>query len=251
MAQVRMLWRPAAGFQHEKAIAEIHRALAVAPNFGDAHLFLSAIYSHVGLVEEALRQIKRADEINPQNPAIKSQFGVIALVQGRYDDAYAILEANIIGMPRNIIEYFIASALFYSGRTNEAKARIVSAKAQFKDEGGILASMQALFHALDGDKGKAEAKIQEAIKIGEGFGHYHHTTHVFASAYAILGEIELAMKWLIYTAENGYPNLPWFERDPTFDSLRKDPRFIEFLEKLRPRFERLKALAQTPIAASK
>ena len=251
MAQVRMLWRPAGGFQHEKAIADIHRALAVAPNFGDAHLFLAAIYFHVGLVEEALQQLKRADEIYPENPTIKIQFALMALLQGRYEEAYAMMEANITGIPRSIVEYFIASALFYAGRTNEARARIEDAKAQFKDEGGILASMQALFHALDGDKAKVDEKIQEAIKIGEGFGHYHHTTHVFASAYAILGEIELAMKWLIYTAENGYPNLPWFERDPTFDNLREEPRFIEFLEKLRPRFERLRALAQTPITTSK
>jgi adenylate cyclase len=251
MAQVRMLWRPAGGFQHEKAIAEIHRALAVAPNFGDAHLFLAAIYSHVGLVEEALQQLKRADEINPGNPTVKLQFGFIALLQGRYDESYALMEANKMGVVRAVAECFMASALFYAGRTNEARTRIEDAKAQFKDEGGILASMQALFHALDGAKAKVEEKIQEAIKIGEGFGHYHHTTHVFASAYAILGEIELAMKWLIYTSENGYPNLPWFERDPTFDNLREEPRFIKFLEKLRPRFEGLKALAQTPISATR
>ena len=111
--------------------------------------------------------------------------------------------------------------------------------------------MQAVFFALDGDKTRAQEKIDEAIKIGEGYGHFHHTTHMIASAYALMDEPELAMKWLNYTAENGYPNLTWFERDPNLDKLRKDPRFIEFLEKLRPRFERFKALANTPIPENK
>ena len=102
-----------------------------------------------------------------------------------------------------------------------------------------------MFFAVDGDKSRAEKKINEAIEIGKDFGHFHHTTLVIASAYALMDEPDLAMKWLIYTAENGYPNLPWFERDTNLDKLRKDPRFIEFLEKLRPRFERLKVLAQT------
>ena len=122
---------------------------------------------------------------------------------------------------------------------------------QSEDDGGILTSMQALFLAAAGDKTRAKEKIDEAIKIGHGFGHFHHTTHVIASAYALMDEPDLAMKWLNFTAENGYPNLTWFERDPNLDKLRKDPRFIEFLEKLRPRFERLKALAHTPIPASK
>jgi hypothetical protein len=175
----------------------------------------------------------------------------MALFQGHYDDAAAMMEANLTGMVRPIVEYWIASALLYSDRGDEARARIDEAKAQFKDEGGILASMQAFFLAMDGDKTRAEEKINEAIKIGQGYGHFHHTTHVIASAYALMDEPDLAMKWLNYTAENGYPNLTWFERDPNLDKLRKDPRFIEFLEKLRPRFERLKALAQSPIPANK
>jgi hypothetical protein len=65
-----------------------------------------------------------------------------------------------------------------------------------------------------------------------------------------MNEPEPAMKWLKYTAENGYPNLPWFERDPNLNNLRKDPRFIEFLEQLRPRFERLKVLAENNTPAS-
>jgi hypothetical protein len=108
-----------------------------------------------------------------------------------------------------------------------------------------------LFLAADGDKARAKEKINEAIRIGQGYGHFHHTTHAITSAYALMDEPDLAMQWLNYTAENGYPDLTWFERDPNLDKFRKDPRFIEFLDKLRPRFERLKALANTPIQANK
>ena len=250
MARARLLWRPTSGFQHEEAIVETRRALILAPSLDDAHFFLGAIYFHVGLHEQALAQCKRAQEINPGNATIPVQVAIIALLQGQYRDACTMLAANLGGFVRSVMEHYLTIGLFYLGRTDEARTRIETAKAQFKDEGGILASTQALFHAVDGDKAKAEEKIQEAIKIGQGFGHFHHSTHLFASAYAILGESDLAMKWLIYTAENGYPNLPWFERDPTFANLRKEPRFIEFLEKLRPRFERFKAVAQTPVPAT-
>jgi len=106
-----------------------------------------------------------------------------------------------------------------------------------------MTSMQALLFAASGDKSHAREKIEEAIKIGEGFGHFHHTTYAIASAYALMDEPESAMKWLNYTAENGYPNLTWFERDPNLNNLRKDPQFVRFLERLKPRFEHLKAIA--------
>jgi len=130
-------------------------------------------------------------------------------------------------------------------RTPYRSTWLDNAKAKFTD--GILTAAQGLFLAVAGDKAHAQEKIDEAIKIGEeGFGHFHHTSLVIASAYALMDEPEPAMKWLNYTAENGYPNLTWFERDPNLNKLRKDPRFIEFLNKLRPQFERLKALAATP-----
>jgi TolB-like protein/class 3 adenylate cyclase len=251
LAKARVLWRPSSGFQHEKFIAELRHALAVNPNFGDAHFFLGAMYFHVGLIEESLQELKRADELDPGNLMVKFEIAVNALYHGRYNDAYTMMEAYPTLMVRPIVEWRMASALFYAGRTNEARARIEEAKAKYKDDGGIMTSMQALFLAAAGDKTQAKEKINEAIKIGQGFGHFHHTTHVIASAYALMDEPDLAMKWLNYTAENGYPNLTWFERDPNLDKLRKDPRFIEFLEKLSPRFERLKVLAQTPITASK
>jgi TolB-like protein/Tfp pilus assembly protein PilF len=244
LAKAQLLWRPSRGFQHEEAIAELRQAVAVAPNFGDAHVFLGKIYFHVGLLEEAVREFKRADEITPGTQGVGFYIGRMALFHGRYDEAAAVMKANVTGMVRTLVEYNIASALFYAGRKDEARARIASAKAQFKDEGGLLTATEGLFLAADGDKAQAKEKINEAIKIGEGYGHFHHTTHAIASAYALMDEPDLAMQWLNYTAENGYPDLTWFERDPNLDKLRKDPRFIEFLDKLRPRFERLKALAQ-------
>ncbi len=251
LAQADLLWRPSSGFQHEEAIKEIRHALTVAPNFGDAHALLGGIYFHVGLIEDALREFKRADEITPGNAEVQFHLGLMAFFQNRYDEAATVMEKNLTGMPRAWVEYSIASALFYAGRVKEARERIDSAKAQFEDEGGIMASMQAVLLATAGDKTGAKEKIAEAIKTGEGFGHFHHTAYAIASAYALMNEPEPAMKWLKYTAENGYPNLTWFEKDPNLDNLRKDPQFIEFLEKLKPQFERLKALAQTDVTASK
>jgi tetratricopeptide (TPR) repeat protein len=249
LAHAGLLWTPAHaghGFPHEEAITEAQRAIAVAPNFGDAHGFLGAIYFHVGLLDAALSEFKRADDLMPGNEGIGFHLGMMDLFQGRYREAAATMEKNTKGFVPAFVEYNIAGALLYDGHAKEAKERIDAAKAQFDDEGGIMTSMQALLFAASGDKPRAKEKIDEAIKIGEGFGHFHHTTYAIASAYALMNEPEPAMKWLTYTAGNGYPNLTWFERDPNLDNLRRDPRFTAFLQSLKPRFEHLKAIAAGP-----
>jgi TolB-like protein/class 3 adenylate cyclase len=246
LAHAGLLWTPSHGFPHEQVITEIRRALSVAPNFGDAHFVLGAVYFHVGLLEEALSEFKRANDLMPGSELVHYHFGLMELFQGRYGEAAATLEENVNGFVRASVEYNIAAALFYDGHQKEAKARIDAAKAKFDDEGGIMSAMQALLFAKAGDKPHAREKIEDAIKLGQGFGHFHHTTYVIACAYALMNEPEAAMKWLTYTAENGYPNLTWFERDPNLLNLGKDPRFVRFLEQLRPRFQHLQAIAAAP-----
>ena len=243
MAQARLLWRPTSGFQHEKAIVLTHRALAVAPNTADAHVFLASVYFHVGLLREALHHYRRSEELNPGNVMAKFSIGQMLYLLGDYAEAITVMNENVTGMVRAFVEYNIASALFHAGRRDEARERVEKAKAEFRDEGGILTAMQALFFALDGDKVRADEKIRESILLGEGFGHFHHTTHVIASTHALMDEPGMAMDWLSYTVENGYPNLPCLEHDPNLGKLRGDPRFIELLAKLKMRFERYQALA--------
>ncbi len=246
LAHAGLLWTPAHGFPHEQVITETKRAVAVAPNYGDAHGFLGAVYFHVGLLDAALSEFKRADELMPGNEAVGFHFGMMDLFQGRYAEASATMEKNVNGFVPAFVAYNIASVLLYEHRAKQATTRIEAAKAQFDDEGGIMTSMQALLFAASGDKSHAKEKIDEAMKIGEGFGHFHHTTYAIASAYALMNESAPAMKWLTYTAENGYPNVSWFERDPNLDHLRRDPRFTAFLQSLKPRFEHLKAIATGP-----
>jgi TolB-like protein/class 3 adenylate cyclase/cytochrome c-type biogenesis protein CcmH/NrfG len=251
LARAQRLWRPSSGFQHEKAMAEAKRALEITPNFADAHVFLGAIYFHVGLLDAALQEFKTADAIDPGNSIGKFHIGVVALLQGRYNDAYLAMVDTPTAMFHAMVESSIANALFFAGRKDDAKRRIDDAKTNFKDEGGLLASTEAIFLAAAGDKVHAHEKIDEALKLGEGFGHFHHTAYMIASAYALMDEPDSAMKWIAYSAENGYPNLTWFERDPNLSKLRKNPRFISFLEKLKPRFQRLKALAGSSLPVSK
>jgi len=132
--------------------------------------------------------------------------------------------------------------LFRLNRIEEANELIDNFLKDYpKDEGGGVTSVKAMMLAKAGQTREAEDAIQRAIEIGTGFGHFHHTAYNIASAYALMNQTELAVKWLQNAADDGLPCYPLFENDANLSSLRKDQRFITFMAKLKQQWERYQA----------
>jgi tetratricopeptide (TPR) repeat protein len=135
-----------------------------------------------------------------------------------------------------------ATVLFRLGRPEEATKLLDDYLQKYpQDEGGVGTSVKAMILAKAGRNRDAEAAIQRSIEIGRGFGHFHHTAYNIASAYALMNQTELAIKWLQDAADDGFPCYPFFANDPNLDSLRKDERFIAFMAKLKQQWEHYQA----------
>ena len=53
-----------------------------------------------------------------------------------------------------------------------------------------------------------------------------------ASVYAALGEADAAFDWLERAYERRSLMIRWIQVDPSFDSLRSDPRFQDLLRRI-------------------
>ena len=99
-------------------------------------------------------------------------------------------------------------ALFELGSKKEASTPIGEfLRTEPQDEGGVVL-------ADSGRRNEAERMIQVAIKKGEGFVHFHHTAYAVGSAYALMNDLQQALKWLQIAAGDGLPCYPMFENDP-------------------------------------
>jgi len=105
-----------------------------------------------------------------------------------------------------------------------------------KDEGGLLASTQAMMFATKGRPNEARQKIDFA-KTRSGYGHFHHTEYNIACAYAVMRERDLAIDWFEKSIRDGLSCYPLFEKDPNLDSLRDDPRFQRTMQEERSKWE--------------
>ncbi len=92
---------------------------------------------------------------------------------------------------------------------------------------------------MKGTLGWAYAKANEnekAIKILEELKQLLKKRYVpeasIAWIYIGLGEKDLAFEWLDKAYEEHDQSLLWLKGDPTYDSIRVDPRFKELLRKI-------------------
>jgi len=183
-AQGLILWTPYKRFPHEQAIHAYQRAIELNPNFDEAHHQLGYIYLHIGLLDKGWQELQKALAINPGNTLARFRLGQIQMCRANYQEAFQIFDTTPVEKNPGVAAYK-ANALFRLGRNEEASALIAQLLKDYpKDEGGLVTSVKAMMLAQAGKQREAEAAIQQAIRIGRGFIHFHHTSYNIASAYA-------------------------------------------------------------------
>jgi len=114
------LWKK----QHDKAIAEVERAIALDPNDAEGYAWLGETLSFVGRLEEAIGLIEKAMRLNPHYPPFYIfQLGEAYRYMGRYEEAMAAYKKALTRNPDLLPAHF-GLAVSYSelGREEEARA---------------------------------------------------------------------------------------------------------------------------------
>jgi tetratricopeptide (TPR) repeat protein len=242
LARGRVLWTPGKNWPHEAVIKDYRHAIELDPNLAEARNQLAVVYSHIGLLDEALVQAHKGVELDPTNNLLYLRIGQTLNSQMKFEEALSVLSAIPIEIHPSVIGHQTAWALFNLGRTDEALAKIEQLESVNEDKGGTFAAMKAVIAASRGNSTEAEKLIEQAVEKGKGYGHFHHTAYTIACAYALMNKPTEAIHFLEQAAETGFPCYPQFERDKNLNNLRKDPRFVTFLANQKQQWEHYKSL---------
>jgi len=69
----------------DEAIAECKKAIAINPNYAEAHTNLGLAYGDKGMFDEAIAECKKAIAINPNYAKAHNNLAVVYYEQGQYD----------------------------------------------------------------------------------------------------------------------------------------------------------------------
>ncbi len=234
-------WSPGR-FNHERAIQEFKRAIALDPNSSQSHHLLGNVYLHIGLLDKAIDELQKALAILPRADGPLRRTAEARTYQGRYAEAERILEQTSPESNPALWYQPMAFLLLHLGERDSAVALIGRyLKAHPEDRGGVVTSSRAVAFALVGDVRRAEQDIQMAVQKGQGFIHFHHTAYNIALSHALLHRPDSAVHWLRVAAGGGLPCYPLFKSDPFLDNVRTDPGFVAFLREQQAQWERWRA----------
>ena len=208
---------------------EFKFALELNPNYATAHHWYSQWFLNMGRLEESLRFISRAAELDPVSQAILKDRGLALYYNRQYDEAIELAKRTLELDPNYAAAHRLLS-LAYQGKGMYAEA-IVENQAWGALTGNKVETTVALaqLYAVSGQIEEARKLIeiveQDKLLVDQVY-------RGLALVYAALGENDTAFTYLEKSYEWHEEALLSLKVDPKVDSLRSDPRFIALLKKI-------------------
>jgi TolB-like protein/Flp pilus assembly protein TadD len=208
---------------------EYRRALELSPNYPAAHHAYADYMAAMGRVQEAIREILRAQELDTLSLVYSMEIAWNWFMAREYqralEQSIKTLEMEPLFTPA---QHTLGLAYEQTGKYEEAIAAFQKA---LTGSGGNPVPLAALAHvyATAGRRGEAVERLNELRQLSQ---EGYVPPYWIALVHAHLGENDEAFEWLERAYEERDVWLVWLKREPRFDVLRSDPRFDGLLRRI-------------------
>ena len=200
-------------------------------------LFVAGMLQRLdGSYQKALATYDRLLEVNPRDLVIVAfNRARIFTHQGRFEEAVAEIDRGRQAEPEHpLLKTFLAVALFNQGMIDDAQALLEDVLRQNPHFDGVL-PLVAWCLSARGEHEAARDLVTERVRAVATADH--DIALWLASFYAMEQMREEALDWLRLAVRIGNENYPLIARTAKLDTLRDDARFVLILEELRQGFE--------------
>lgn len=209
--------------------ANVRRAIALRPDYAEAHDALCIILTHQKRFDEAIAAGQHARELDPASVLIATNLGAAYFFARRFDESIEVLKAA------NAMDPTLWVPLGWLGAPQISKGQYLDAVETYRKAVNVSdgspnpKSHLAFALAKSGQREEALKVIADLKKQAE---HEH-----LASAHLVYSYIGLdtdeAFFWLGKAVDDKSVSPTQLEIHPWFDDLRSDPRFDKLLQRVR------------------
>lgn len=213
------------------AESSFRRAIELNPGYATAHQWYALYLNARGRSDEALDELRTAEELDPLSPAVKSALAEAHYFARRFDEAEAASRKALELDPGFILGYLnLGRALEMQGRHDEA----ITVLRQGWELSGRAPGMSLFLghaYAAKGERRKAEELLELLRHPPEAGGRPPYVPALFlAGIQGGLGDRDGELLSLRKALDERCEYLIYLAREPMADPIRKDARFKAILK---------------------
>jgi len=205
---------------------EFRRAIELNPGYATSHHWYAWHLSLVGRYEEAIAEMKKAQDLDPLSLIINADLAELFVLAHSYD-ASILQSTKTLQMDPGfaMAHNQLAQAYIQKHMYSEAIAELQKA-VQLSGNSPTCVANLARADAASGKKSEALKLLSDLKKRST--ANYSHGSEI-ATVYAALGDADQAMIWLQKAFDERFN--PGVLLRPGFDPLRSDPRFQDVVRR--------------------
>jgi TolB-like protein len=206
------------------ASADLELAVALGPGDENAHRRRAGLFSALGRLPEAMESAKMAVALDPVSTEANYTMGHLYNLAGEYALARTFLQKALQHSPGHALAARdLAFTELLDGHPDRALQLSARHQQVWVQELGTALALYSLKREPE-----ARAALEHFI-VSSG----HFATYQVAQVYGWRGEVDAAFEWLEKARQEGDAGIRYVKCDPLLKSLRTDPRFRAFLQKLK------------------
>ena len=229
-AHTSLAWARFHDWDWPGAESEFKRAIELNASYATAHSWYAEYLMALGRFDKALPEMNRALELDPQSPVTNLAPGLRLYYSRQYPQAIGQFQKTMA------MDSLFVPAHVFLGRTYQQTARYPEAVAEFRKalelSGGDTNELATLGYALAMSHQESEARTILQQLTERSRQTYVQPTWV-AVIHIGLGEKDQAFDWLQKAYQDRSAWLVYLRVDPYFDPVRKDPRFIDLVGRIK------------------
>jgi eukaryotic-like serine/threonine-protein kinase len=244
------------------------RAIQLQPSFWQGYSKLGAFYYNRGRIQKAAEAFQRVTVLSPDNARAFSNLGGMYELQGQFDRALAAYQESLRLEPTSVAYGNVGTLNYFSGRFPEASQAFRKAIELTPNDFQYWAELGDAYRWTPGAQGQALKTYQKAIQLGsqelssnpnnaflhsklavvfaklgnrkEADGHMRRAFELDPKNADLMYDAAIvaclarqpreAIDWLRRATETGF-GTAHIEREPEFESLRKDKAFRDVLSR--------------------
>ena len=217
--------------EKKKARAEIEILQKQFPNEAPLYFVKGVMHRLDGEYDESLKAFEKLSRLDPAARAVSAyNRSRIFIYKADYVSAIREIERGEKAEPNHPMLKIFRSAVYYYRGDHQDAIELMSKVLNEHPEMDGIRPLYAIYLAGAGRREDAIGQLsEESLALSRAD---HDMAYWVGSTYSILGDKDLAFKWLNRAIKLGNQNWPHFEKDKSLNPLRDDPRFAELLSKL-------------------